>query len=164
MAAPISQVPIRKAKPPMITGPLPIPTAVLIIIQITLEIRPPSSPLRRFAVMLSPHSYVSTIKFSPACRGGAGHDNDNRHDQCIGFAPKPIDPGSSTPGPVVLTGYGYGTVLGLVRGHEARMNPGDLPGYQTLLAYLPDQDLDLAVLCNEEAPSVTASLTALSLS
>ena len=54
MAVVISQVPMRKARPPMITGPLSIPTAVLIIIQITLEIRPASSPLRRFPVTLFP--------------------------------------------------------------------------------------------------------------
>ena len=43
------------------------------------------------------------------------------------------------------------------------MYPNSLPGYQTLLAYLPDQELDLAVLCNEEAPSVNAALTELQL-
>ena len=44
------------------------------------------------------------------------------------------------PGPMTLTGYGYGTFLGQVRGHRARVNPGDMPGYETLLAHLPDQD------------------------
>lgn len=68
------------------------------------------------------------------------------------------------PGPVVPTGYGYGTFLGRIRGHEARINPGDMPGYQTLLAYLADQQLDVAVLCNEETPSVNAALTELELS
>jgi CubicO group peptidase (beta-lactamase class C family) len=67
------------------------------------------------------------------------------------------------PAPVVVTGYGYGTFLGRVRGHRARLNPGDMPGYQTLLAYLPDQHLDVAVLCNEEAPSLDAALADLSL-
>jgi CubicO group peptidase (beta-lactamase class C family) len=67
------------------------------------------------------------------------------------------------PGSVVVTGYGYGTFLGRVRGHQARINPGDMPGYQTLLAYLPDQELDLAVLCNEEAPSLNAALSDLRL-
>ncbi len=70
---------------------------------------------------------------------------------------------AANPEPVVVTGYGYGTFLGRVRGHQARINPGDMPGYQTLLAYLPDQELDLAVLCNEEAPSLNAALTELQL-
>lgn len=64
-------------------------------------------------------------------------------------------PGSE---PVDVTGYGYGTFTGTVLGYPARINPGDGPGYQTLLAYLPDQELDLVVLCNEEAPSVDAAL------
>ena len=66
-------------------------------------------------------------------------------------------------GPIVMTGYGYGTFLGRVRGHQARINPGDAPGYQTLLAHLPDHELDVAVLCNEEAPSLNAALTDLRL-
>ena len=70
---------------------------------------------------------------------------------------------NTTPGAVAMMGYGYGTFLGHVRGHKARINPGDMPGYQTLLAYLPDQELDLAVLCNEEAPSVDAALAELRL-
>lgn len=57
---------------------------------------------------------------------------------------------SEDPGPFLVTGSGHGTFLGQVRGHP-RINPGDLPGYQTLLAHLPDQKLDLAVLCYEEA-------------
>lgn len=72
--------------------------------------------------------------------------------------------GSDTdPGPVVVTGYGYGTFLGRVRGHQARINPGAIPGHQTLLAYLPDQELDVALLCNEEAPSLNDALTEVSL-
>ncbi|RYZ30030.1 MAG: class A beta-lactamase-related serine hydrolase [Propionibacteriaceae bacterium] len=71
---------------------------------------------------------------------------------------------ATDPGPVVPTGYGYGTFLGRVLGHGARINPGDMPGYQTLSAYLPDQDLDLAVLCNEEAPSLDAALIDLEVS
>ena len=70
---------------------------------------------------------------------------------------------SATPGPVVVTTYGYGTFLGQVLGHRARITPGDNPGYQTLLAYLPDLDIDLAVLCNEEAPSLDAALAELPL-
>jgi CubicO group peptidase (beta-lactamase class C family) len=70
---------------------------------------------------------------------------------------------ASNPGPVVVTSYGYGTFLGEVLGHRARINPGDNPGYQSLLAYLPEHDIDLAVLCNEEAPSLDAALAELHL-
>ena len=50
-----------------------------------------------------------------------------------------------------MDAYGYGTFLGRLEGREARINPGDNPGYQSLLAYLPDDDVDLAGLCNEDA-------------
>jgi len=64
-------------------------------------------------------------------------------------------------GPVVNDAYGYGTFLGHVKGQPARSHPGDNPGYQSLLAYLPDNDLDLAVLSNEDTPSVSAALNSL---
>ena len=74
-----------------------------------------------------------------------------------------LPPTASGSSPVDVTGYGYGTFTGTVLGRPARINPGDGPGYQTLLAYLPDDELDLVVLCNEEAPSVHAALADLSL-
>ena len=66
-------------------------------------------------------------------------------------------------GTIVMDAYGYGTFLGRLDGREARLNPGDNPGYQSLLAYLPDDGVDLAVLCNEDAPSVNAALAELAL-
>lgn len=71
--------------------------------------------------------------------------------------------GSDDDGPIVMDAYGYGTFLGRLNGREARINPGDNPGYQSLLAYLPDNGVDLAVLCNEDAPSVNAALADLAL-
>ncbi len=65
--------------------------------------------------------------------------------------------GSDNGGPMVKDAYGYGTFLGRLEGRGARINPGDNPGYQSLLAYLPDDDVDLAVLCNEDA-SVNGAL------
>lgn len=66
-------------------------------------------------------------------------------------------------GPTNMRAYGYGTFLGQLKGRKARINPGDNPGYQSVLAYLPDQDLDVVVLCNQDAPSVDAALSELSL-
>jgi CubicO group peptidase (beta-lactamase class C family) len=68
---------------------------------------------------------------------------------------------SGAVGPVVNHAYGYGTFLGSVQGRPARIHPGDNPGYQSLLAYLPDADLDCVVLCNEDTPSVSAALNSL---
>ncbi|HET9127833.1 MAG TPA: serine hydrolase domain-containing protein [Propionibacteriaceae bacterium] len=73
-------------------------------------------------------------------------------------------PGSRDTGsPLRMEAYGYGTFLGQLGGRTARMNPGDNPGFQSLLAYLPDDDLDLAILCNEDAPSVEAAVRDLGL-
>ena len=57
--------------------------------------------------------------------------------------------------------YGFGTFLGTVKGHRAHINPGDNPGYQSLLAHLLDEDLDVVVLANDEAPGVDAALAGL---
>ena len=56
----------------------------------------------------------------------------------------------------VAQGYGYGTFLGRIGGQRARFHPGDNPGYQSLLAYLPERDLDLVALGNEDDPGVQA--------
>jgi CubicO group peptidase (beta-lactamase class C family) len=73
------------------------------------------------------------------------------------------DPGDDDGGPIAVTAYGYGTFLGQLKGREARINPGDNPGYQSLLAYLPDEELDVAILGNEDAPSVNDALDQVSL-
>jgi CubicO group peptidase (beta-lactamase class C family) len=64
-------------------------------------------------------------------------------------------------GPIHMDGYGYGTFLGRIKRQRAQIHPGDNPGYQSLLAYLPGPDLDLAVLCNEDPPSVDAAVDSL---
>ena len=61
---------------------------------------------------------------------------------------------ASGDGPVVVEAYGYGTFLGRVAGHPASVHPGDNPGYRSLLAHLPDLDVDLAVLTNDDGPGV----------
>jgi CubicO group peptidase (beta-lactamase class C family) len=63
----------------------------------------------------------------------------------------------------VAEAYGYGTFLGRVAGNQAWFVPGDNPGYQSLLAYLPDRNIDLVVLGNEDAPGVAAALRRLTL-
>ena len=68
-----------------------------------------------------------------------------------------VGPDPASKGPVVVEAYGYGTFVGRVGGPGAHQ-PRDNPGYQSLLAHLPEEDLDLAVLCNEDAPSVDAAL------
>jgi len=74
------------------------------------------------------------------------------------YASLDASPGATTSALVATDAYGYGTFLGRVKGQRARINPGDNPGYQSLLAYLPDSDTDIAVLCNLESPSVSSAL------
>jgi CubicO group peptidase (beta-lactamase class C family) len=102
------------------------------------------------------------VRLSQALRAGQLLTTLSATQLWTGHTAVPAANGTN-PGPVVVTEYGYSTFLGRVRGQQARINPGDMPGYQTLLAYLPDQELDLAVLCNEEAPSLNAALTELQL-
>lgn len=72
-----------------------------------------------------------------------------------------LDPPDPADQPTSASAYGYGTFLGRVLGHDAWYVPGDNPGYQSLLAHLPDLGVDLAVLGNEEQPGVNAVLSAL---
>jgi CubicO group peptidase (beta-lactamase class C family) len=75
----------------------------------------------------------------------------------------PIPENDSAPDDLVVpTAYGYGTFLGTVAGRPAYFHAGDNPGYKSLLAWLPDDDLDLAVLVNDDGlplePAIHAAL------
>lgn len=74
-----------------------------------------------------------------------------------------LDPPDPTDQLLAAGGYGYGTFLGRVAGHEAWYVPGDNPGYQSLLAHLPHLDLSIAVLGTEQASGVGAVLELLDL-
>ena len=55
-------------------------------------------------------------------------------------------------GVVRTEGYGYGWFIGsAVGGHRVYYHPGDNPGYRTINAWFPDDDVRLAVLSNEGA-------------
>lgn len=51
-------------------------------------------------------------------------------------------------------GYGYGWRTGSFAGRRAYFHAGDNPGYQSLNAWLPDQQLTLAVLANDESADI----------
>lgn len=57
--------------------------------------------------------------------------------------------------------YGYGTFLGTVAGHRARFHPGDNWGYRSFHGWLPDLDVTVAVLSNDEATDAGAVAAAL---
>jgi CubicO group peptidase (beta-lactamase class C family) len=47
--------------------------------------------------------------------------------------------------------YGYGTYVGTIAGRPAFFHPGDNPGFRSLLAWLPQTDVTIAVLSNDES-------------
>jgi CubicO group peptidase (beta-lactamase class C family) len=69
------------------------------------------------------------------------------------FAPTPLADAR-----VVAGAYGYGTWLGTVRGESAAIHPGDNDGYRSLLAHVPRSDLHVAILTNDDGPSLARPL------
>jgi CubicO group peptidase (beta-lactamase class C family) len=64
-------------------------------------------------------------------------------------------PGSAgTRGTWSFTGYGYGWRIGAVAGRRAFFHTGDNPGYLSLNAWLPDEQITLAVLTNDQATDI----------
>jgi CubicO group peptidase (beta-lactamase class C family) len=51
-------------------------------------------------------------------------------------------------------GYGYGLYIGSVGGHTAYFHPGDIPGYQSFSAWLPEHAISVAILSNEESANI----------
>jgi CubicO group peptidase (beta-lactamase class C family) len=55
-----------------------------------------------------------------------------------------------TYGPLTVDGYGYGWFVGTAAGRPAYFHPGDNPGYLAFNGWLPDDDIQIAVLINDE--------------
>jgi CubicO group peptidase (beta-lactamase class C family) len=53
-----------------------------------------------------------------------------------------------------FTGYGYGWQLGSAAGHRAYFHTGDNSGYAAVNAWLPDEQIMLAILANDETADV----------
>jgi CubicO group peptidase (beta-lactamase class C family) len=47
-------------------------------------------------------------------------------------------------------GYGYGWAIGTLAGHRMFFHPGDNPGYLAFNGWLPDNDVQIALLANDE--------------
>jgi CubicO group peptidase (beta-lactamase class C family) len=62
----------------------------------------------------------------------------------------PIPPGQVADPTWIASGYGYGWFVGTAAGRRSYFHPGDNPGYLAFNAWLPDHDIRLAVLVNEE--------------
>jgi CubicO group peptidase (beta-lactamase class C family) len=59
---------------------------------------------------------------------------------------------------VTAGAYGYGTWLGAVRGRRAAIQPGDNVGYRSLLAHAVEEDAHIAVLTNDDKPTLQQPL------
>jgi hypothetical protein len=53
-----------------------------------------------------------------------------------------------------FTGYGYAWRTGTMSGRRAFCHAGDNPGYLALNAWLPDEQIMLAVLSNDESTDI----------
>jgi CubicO group peptidase (beta-lactamase class C family) len=58
-----------------------------------------------------------------------------------------------------FTGYGYGWQIGTAGGRRAYFHTGGNPGYLSLNAWLPDEQITLAVLTNDEATDISQAVT-----
>lgn len=59
---------------------------------------------------------------------------------------------------ILASAYGYGCWLGTVRGERAIILPGDNDGYRSLLAYSRESGAHLAVLTNDDGPTLQGPL------
>ena len=58
-----------------------------------------------------------------------------------------------------FTGYGYGWQIGTVDGRRAYFHTGDNSGYLAVNAWLPDEQITLAVLANDQATDIFQAVT-----
>ena len=61
--------------------------------------------------------------------------------------------------PLTATGCGYGVFLGDLAGRPAHFHDGDNTGYQSLLIRLPEPDVGIVVLANEECADPYATVS-----
>lgn len=58
-----------------------------------------------------------------------------------------------------FTGYGYGWQIGTINGRRAYFHTGDNRGYLAVSAWLPDEQVTLAVLANDQATDILQAVT-----
>lgn len=109
-----------------------------------------------FAAMPGAGDIWSTVgdlaRYTSAFNAGRVVSPSSREAMTAAGVPAAGDAGAD--GPVVIDRYGYGYCLGTLAGRPARFHPGDNPGYHSLLAWLPELDATLVILCNDEDASV----------
>ncbi|MDT0441821.1 serine hydrolase domain-containing protein [Streptomyces johnsoniae] len=88
----------------------------------------------------------------------AGHLLTTRSREAMVTPHASMDGTWGTHGAAVARSYGYGYCLGTLAGHAARFHPGDNPGYQSFLGWLPRLDMTIALLCNDEETDIDGLL------
>jgi len=64
-------------------------------------------------------------------------------------------------GLVTAAAYGYGVYIGSINGCPARFHTGDNPGFRSLLAWLPEAHVSLAILSNDDSRPLDAVISQL---
>jgi CubicO group peptidase (beta-lactamase class C family) len=77
----------------------------------------------------------------------------SRQAQLTRHAPIPEQPGAPDRC-IRADSYGYGVFIGTIAGHTAYFHPGDNPGYVSFNAWLPDPDIIITVLSNDETTNI----------
>ena len=87
-------------------------------------------------------------RYTAAFNGGQILDPRSRQAMCTPHAPVPA--GWAAADLLIGESYGYGYALGTVAGRPARFHPGDNPGYLAVHLWLPDHDIVIVLLSNDE--------------
>jgi CubicO group peptidase (beta-lactamase class C family) len=93
-------------------------------------------------------------RFSEQLHSGALLGFESRAVMTGPLAPTAAEP---RPGRTFFAGhYGYGLFVGTVGGHPAYFHPGDIPGFASFTAWLPERRASLTLLTDDEHTDVHA--------
>jgi CubicO group peptidase (beta-lactamase class C family) len=87
------------------------------------------------------------IRWDDALAAGELLSPDRRREMLTAHTPAG---GPAQDGDWTADGCGYGWFVGSAAGRRAYFHPGDNPGYQAFNAWLPDDEIRLAILVNED--------------
>jgi CubicO group peptidase (beta-lactamase class C family) len=60
------------------------------------------------------------------------------------------NPGAANDRRIIGRSYGHGLFIGTIAGRQAYFHPGDVPGYVSLAAWLPEDRISIAILSNDD--------------
>jgi CubicO group peptidase (beta-lactamase class C family) len=120
--------------------------------------KPSQSP--RFAQLPGGGDVYSTIddlaRYAAAFDAGEILSERSRRLAVTAHAPMPAEETDTADDRLVDEGYGYGYVVGTLLGHRLRYHNGDNPGFRSLQVRLPELDVSMIALSNQDETSVEA--------